>query len=330
MNSKILCHWLGIVDWPPDHHTLLDLEPGERDVARVEQRVQERMAKLRTYQLSHPEEATEGMNRLAQAFICLTESLSKSQHVEQPANGTAAPETYGAAMSDTHSFRAPGHETGVDWQQAPPPIRATVANGATEPAAPAPAAAAGTHAAPFDPIIQLATESTEARRALGSLAAVLERIHQTRQFILAWNQAGKYLSNPGKRLTRAAEEADLTRRLNKIFELTADFPKIVGHPGLPGYRVMAMARLEMTAQMFKMLDESQRAALARDWDAGYRVLLAHRRFLRGQFKLWRARGPLSLVLNAIRVALNDHPAWVLAGMCLAVLLCLFLYRKVFF
>jgi hypothetical protein len=164
---------------------------------------------------------------------------------------------------------------------------------------------------------------------LRSLPALVERINQTRRLILAWNQAGKYLSNPEKRLTRPAEEADLTRRLNKVFELTADFPKIVGHPGRPGYRVVAMARLEMTAQMFKMLDKSQRVDLVRDWGAGYRDLIAHRRLLRAQFKLLRSRGPLTLIVEAIRGAINDYPLQVATGIILTVAFCVFLYWKVF-
>src|SRR5262249_39855260 len=117
MDAKILCRWLGIADWPPDHHALLGLKPGEEDSARVEQRVHERMAKLRCYQLSHPEEATEGMNRLAQAFICLTEALSKSELAKKGTNGSGARETYSASLADTRSFQAPGQETGVDWRK---------------------------------------------------------------------------------------------------------------------------------------------------------------------------------------------------------------------
>ena len=71
MNAELLRGWLGLAaaDWPPDAHTLLGVKPGERDLARIEQKVQTRLAQLRCYQLSHPEEATEGMNRLAQAIL---------------------------------------------------------------------------------------------------------------------------------------------------------------------------------------------------------------------------------------------------------------------
>jgi hypothetical protein len=326
MNSKILCRWLDIADWPPDHYALLGLKREEADAARVERRVHELMSKLRCYQLAHPEEATEGMNRLAQAFICLTESFAKPQ----PHTGSAAAPC-SAATEETQSLLPPESKTAIDWHNTPPPVRiATVespqeAKGAS-PVVQAPAAQAP--AAP-DPILQLARESTEARRGLGTLAGVIDRINLTRRFILAWNQAGKYLCKHGKKLTKLAEEADLTRRLNRIFELSADFPKIVGHPGQPGYRVLAMARLEMTAQMFKSLDKAQRLALARDWDTGYRVLLAHRRFLHSQFRHLRRRGPVSLLVKAVRSGINDHPAWVSLGVALTFCVCVLVYRVLF-
>src|SRR5205814_4149608 len=79
MNREMICGWLGLAEkrWPPDPYALLGLNPTDCDGPRIELRVQERMAKLRCYQLSHPEEATEGMNRVAQAFICLIEAASK-------------------------------------------------------------------------------------------------------------------------------------------------------------------------------------------------------------------------------------------------------------
>src|SRR5271157_3425368 len=82
MKHEAICAWLGLVpqNWPPDHYTLLGLEPGEPDVARIEQRVHERLARLRCYQLSHPEQATEAMNRLAQAFVCLTDPSAKKAY----------------------------------------------------------------------------------------------------------------------------------------------------------------------------------------------------------------------------------------------------------
>lgn len=66
--------------WPPDHYTLLGLEHGEADSRRIEQRVQERMEKLRLYQLTHTEQATEAMNRLAQALVCLSDPAARQAY----------------------------------------------------------------------------------------------------------------------------------------------------------------------------------------------------------------------------------------------------------
>src|SRR5437879_2939457 len=96
MNKEILCTWLELppTAWPPDPWTLLGLPRGEHDLGAIEDRVQDRMTKLRHYQLSYPEEATEGMNRLAEAFVTLAEACSKKPAEQAPiakasANGAA-------------------------------------------------------------------------------------------------------------------------------------------------------------------------------------------------------------------------------------------------
>src|SRR2546427_229756 len=143
MKSDKIYTWLGLPAgaWPPDHYTLLGLSPGERDVARIEQHVHDRLAKLRCYQLSHPEQATEAMNRLAQAFMCLTDPEAKKLYdapagspstacetatkppPEKPINGHAAAPINGppAAVDDT----AVQPKTHVDWKNSPPPVRVT-------------------------------------------------------------------------------------------------------------------------------------------------------------------------------------------------------------
>src|SRR5437016_14590192 len=126
MKSDQIYTWLGLPAgaWPPDHYTLLGLSPGERDVARIEQHVHDRLAKLRCYQLSHPDQATEAMNRLAQAFLCLTDPAAKKAY-DQATGINGAEEIHlkeppqAGAMDDT----AVGPKTKVDWQDAPPPVR---------------------------------------------------------------------------------------------------------------------------------------------------------------------------------------------------------------
>jgi hypothetical protein len=337
MNRHILCTWLGLPDhdWPPDHRLLLGLQPGQEDPAQIEQSVHERLAKLRCYQLSHPEEATEGMNRLAQAYIFLTEELARKTcpSLSQPIC-PASPNP----PAETASTTTQTNGTDQDWQATTPPVRTapqnaspTVEQGgpylATQvvPSTQAPSAPCPPPIEAPDLIIELAQHSREARRGLGTLAKLIGRIDHTRQLLIAWKKAGAYLSKPRRKITKLNEERDLERRLNNVFEQIQDYPGFVGQPGHPGYRVVAMARLEMTALMFKTLDSQQRQHLAKDWKAGYAVLLSHRKFLRQRFKTMRREGIHLRALRALRASINDHPLRATFLLSLAGGVCLFSY-----
>jgi hypothetical protein len=82
MDHELIANWLQLPPgkWPVDHYTLLGLSPGEPDLTRIEQHVHERMERVRRYQLIHPESATEAMNRLAQALVCLTDPRTKQAY----------------------------------------------------------------------------------------------------------------------------------------------------------------------------------------------------------------------------------------------------------
>jgi hypothetical protein len=100
MSQELICGWLGLSagGWPPDHYRLLGLSPGENNPTLIEERVHQRLDMVRCYQMTHPEAATEAMNRIAQAFVCLTEPTSKRVY-DIELLGSAAPET--AAESQT-------------------------------------------------------------------------------------------------------------------------------------------------------------------------------------------------------------------------------------
>ncbi|MBY0514997.1 MAG: hypothetical protein K2P78_13910, partial [Gemmataceae bacterium] len=82
MDHNQVRSWLGLPPgpWPPDHYTLLGLPAGRADPAAVEPVVLDRMDRLRPHQLLHPELVTEGMNRLAQALIALTDPAEKAAY----------------------------------------------------------------------------------------------------------------------------------------------------------------------------------------------------------------------------------------------------------
>lgn len=160
MDRELIQSWLQLPpgNWPPDHYTLLGLAPGEGDLARIEQQVHERMQRVRSYQLTHPELATDAMNCLAQALVCLTDPDAKKAYdralfsrgraeangSQAPAAVSAPPETAPAppsvpaadSVAANHGPAAPrGTEPSetveppfeearfFDWQTAPPPLR---------------------------------------------------------------------------------------------------------------------------------------------------------------------------------------------------------------
>jgi hypothetical protein len=319
MNQDLLCRWLAVEGkaWPPDPYTLVGVTQGECDLARIEQRVHERMAKLRGYQLSHPDEATEGMNRLAQAFVCLAEAAARQQ-----APPPAVTAVNGAPQAKVLDDTAVTHKTAVDWQQAPPPVRRpgdthvpaarAATSSATQIMPVAPAAPPPTPD-PLQPDLQQLTQSQLARTGIGTLEALIERIYDTRQLLVAWDKAGVYFQAKGQAIASRKEDRELSRRMADIQQRIEGFPNIIGQPGKPGYRVVAMARLSMTASILRGADELHRELLARDWEAGRRTILAYRKFLRLQFKQMRRQGPMRLVWRAVRFFVNDHPQVTIAA-----------------
>jgi hypothetical protein len=117
--NLFICERLGLAkeNWPPDHYALLGLPRGETDRQVIEARVHDRMQRVRPLQLIYPEEATEAMNRLAQALSCLTDPAARRQydeslltHTSPAPQGTPAEGEGGArgpSFSSEHDFVRP-------------------------------------------------------------------------------------------------------------------------------------------------------------------------------------------------------------------------------
>ena len=299
------------------------------------------------------------MNRLAQAFIQVSEGLARNRvkkampvtvAVCQLPNGKKR-ERQPPPRKPNKDDTAVNHKTEVDWRHTPPPVRADQPSPPPETAAtetPASVLEAPVEAMetvcdippetppvplpavplflPDEVAVDLGQRSAEATRGVATVPALLERISQTRRLTSAWKRAGRYLANPKRLLTKTTEEKDLAQRMDRVFELMEDYPGFVGHPGKPGYRVVAMARLELTEQMFKVLDATQREELARDWEAGAKVLCEHRRFLLGQLKQFKRRGRMEKLTAGAERFVRDHKRWFilgavsLAALCIALLI----------
>lgn len=95
MDVNLLRSWVGLPAgaWPPADRELLGLSAdGPLDPAAVEAAALDRMARLRTHQLLHPDLVTEGMNRVAQAMMAVgTGHAPRRTKVPSPPSPTLAP-----------------------------------------------------------------------------------------------------------------------------------------------------------------------------------------------------------------------------------------------
>jgi len=360
MKHDVLCGWLGLnpEHWPPNHYTLLGLAPGDADVARIEQSVHERMARLRCYQICNPEQATEGMNRLAQAFLCLTDPKAKTLYDAGLASAGVIAKKRKTAVAVSAVIASPGEpaprrlhaklpaaltDTSVDpvpttqvhWKTTvpPPPVRAaTVPVGDSPPpqgpegtpvsevvpAIEPPAEAKPPEATPVAaaPVVQAEASRSgplaaykgfspallrllTCRRGLGTKRALYQRICKTRRLLYAWGRAGKYLRKPKRKLNNPAEEKEFGRALAAVGEHLRGFPKFLGRPGQPGYRVACRARLAFVVDWLNALDAEQRELLAQDWAAGQTLLSSHRQFLRKEARAVRGVNGWHLGVRAV-------------------------------
>src|SRR5579875_422024 len=328
MDYDVICSWLGLPPgtWPPDHYRLLGLQPGEDDTALIEQHVHERLDTVRRYQMTHPEQATEAMNRLAQAFVCLTDPSSKKSYDAQL--GIAALTVLAPVLPAAPQPNLP------DWLPNSPPVRQPpplpvpsiheMPAPSTIPLADLPMAIpvppplpTGLPLEPADPVLE-AAQSGPARRGIATKRAIYQRIARTRRLLCLWNDLGKYLRSPKRRLNRSVEGPELVRLLNEIASLLKNFPPLLGEAGQPGYLVLALTQVD-TVKVFQSFSPHQREALSRDWDAGVKLLTAHRDFLRQELRALRRRPWRQRFLRASWSLIVDQPGTVLLLLALLAL-----------
>lgn len=372
MRQDLICSWLELApgSWPPDHYRLLGLEPGEGDPERIEEHVHERLETVRRYQLPHPEEVTEAMNRLAQAFVCLTDPRTKDAYdrtvmgleptavqeagmavaaggprsqvewLYQPWTRSAAELPIAEALAEMEregkGARGKRQAAQVDIPVLPAPaaqpeaepVREAPEPATTAPSAPTPEPATAVADAPstmipgtpllvapperstLAEVVEAARNSPAARRGLGTKRDFYHRLARTRRLLRAWQEAGKYLSSPRRRLTKPAEATDLIREMTQIRTGLEKFPPLLGAAGQPGYLVVSLARQQVVVPTYQTLLPSQRIKLAADWQLGLRLLAEHREFLRQELRLHRKKSPVTRAVLATRSFL-DKPGGIL-------------------
>ncbi len=319
MGHELICEWLGLPaeSWPPDHYRLLGLEPGESDPELIEQRVHQRLDSVRHYQMTHPELATEAMNRLAQAYVCLTDSASK-QPYDAALLGGAAPAAAMTAVAEVR--KAPSNTPDpLAWlfgpatsahqspTATPPPLPRLPSLPPAQPQTLAPAAEPEPPE-PVDPLVAAARDSKPARRGLATKRALYRRVVATRNLLRVWEEMGTYVESPTRRLSRSVDGPELNRLLRETTVALRRFPPLMGAAGQPGYLVVMLLRQDDAGRSFRELDPGQRTALSRDWQAGRKLLTAHRDFLRQEVRAMRKRTVRERMARAAYAVVADQPA----------------------
>ena len=339
MSYELICSWLGLpaTEWPPTHYTLLGLKPGEDNREIIEERVRQRLDAVRRYQMCHPEQATEALNRLAQAYVCLTEPDAKKRYdAALPGFPCQAElDTVSVSALDTtitrlpKTLRRPKPVTQVELPtlaSLPPPLPDSPPASTEPPPLPAFSSVSVSDLTPVpislssvgrsapswpaptekvDPIME-AARCGRAHCGLGTRRALYRRILRARRLFSAWQRAARYLGSSRRRDLSGAEGEQFAEIMAEIVKLRRGFARILGEAGQPGYMVVALARGEAVATYVK-LELLQREALSRDWHAGRKLLLAYRDFLREQAAELRLMTRGQRWRRAVRAFLTDQP-----------------------
>ena len=336
MSHTLICNWLGLPadSWPPDHYRLLGLEPGEGDVALIEQRVDQRLDAVRRYQLMHPEQATEVMNRLAQACMCLTEPAAKRFYDEQllgprpravppplppppPVVPPPLPHVVPPPLTQQPVEALPGEPRDpFAWLGTP------VANGPggalPEPAPPAPKPAPPppVEVPKTDPARE-AAQSPMTRHGLATRRGLYQRVLQTRHLQRLWHRMGKYLDDPERRFSNN-DARELYKLVEEVESVADEFP-LIGDPGQPGHYILNLGQFDRSRTL-RGLTHGQRELLRTDWKSGLTFLESHRDFLRAEIALFRRRGRFSRLRHVLNAVFRDHPmvAYLVLGGAFAI------------
>jgi hypothetical protein len=272
MSTELICSALGLsIDrWPPDHYALLGLPVGAVDPATVEERVLERMDRLRRYQLAHPDAVTDAMNRLAQALVCLTDPAAKAAYDQalRPAQRTPIP-----IFNEDEQPARP--------YALAPPERLAVAPVVHRPA-------------------PIQRRQDDPRRRL------YRRLAGTRRLLAAWRAVGDFVADPAGPPLRPTEGIEFVGTILELRQRLSEdsAPPIV--PGQPGAEVATLARQQLPLTTFRHLQREQRSALAADWQAAADRLSASYAEINRAVRRHRRMAPQRALRKAVRALVTDR------------------------
>ena len=270
----------------------------------------ERMELLRSHQLLHPELVTEGMNRLAQALIALTDAVGKAAYdvelgiisamVELPApapeseasvvvaeplvdedvftDDAAVPPAF-EVVDDTQEIAvSPGTQV-VEWEQVPPPPLA--------------------EELPPD-------ELPEPEGDPQSRRWIYTRLALMRRALRAWERLRPTLGDPNDRVDRPIRVVLLLEAVADLRPLMGPVRGVVGGAGEAGRLAVAVVRQPLLLDTIRRLLPSQREALAADWHRGRVALQAEGIRLRNLARRGRPHAARPAI-TAVARQLSDVP-----------------------
>lgn len=320
--------------------------PGQFSNAELEGIALDRMARLRQHQLLHAELVTEGMNRLAQALVCLTDPLLRAAYdaelgFAQPL-ATVAPIDGGEMRVPRASIPTAPFElvpddpisaddgpmssdvtqvieipfvAGMTVPETLPPAYELVETESTEALPPAYEVVLDTvvdadFIAPASRLWQPANK----RELYSRLAAI-------RGLLEVWQRFKPMLGNPNEPLDRPIRVLAFLESVEVVRPLLDSTPDLVGEPWQPGGMVVALIRQKLAVSAFRALLPDQRRAIATDWRGGEaqlrREYVRLRELSRSDRKFRRRFRPRGRVMRMIRFS-TRHPEMLLLLMVAAI------------
>lgn len=338
VKQERICQWLRLPCdlWPPDHYTLLGLMIGEGDTKKIDQSVQERMKIIRGYQLSHPELATEALNRLAEAYDCLSDASAKEQYdiglgIVTATNSVAIDSRRQLskqknADDDTVTNSKP---TVLDWKEStPPPVRDEKRQAPPKPlghesvtieiesqpiqtnddlCGPSQRQLVQ-ESLPADVTFEAIRRSWRRRKGLDSRNTLYDRVLASRSLIRNWLRLGRFVAAKNRPL-QPGEEKDFLRVLARIEYVQDRLPHWITEPGQPGYRVHILSQDEDPVREFNQLEIDERERLSQDWKLSLTLLRSYLSFIRSEVRRSRTESLLHRMTRPVRRTLNDYPGW---------------------
>lgn len=333
--GTLVSSWLTLPPgpWPPDHYALIGLPRGTGDLADIEDRVLGRMELLRPHQLLHPDPVTEGMNRLAQALVCLTDPVARAAY-DRGLGIPAAPFEvvedeplpFAEVMFEP-GLRPPGEPQQlayeVVWEPEPDPLPYEVVPDAPRRGPP-----------PLPPAFEVVPDDAAEPEFLPvapppapvNRRAVYRRLAALRRARRAWENLRPVLGDPTEALATPVAVLLFVRALAEARAALPGAAKVIRGPGAPGGTVAALVRLPHALHAVRVLIPSQRQAVALDWRRGYEALDRERARLRDLALVARPRHHTAAPVRLMR-ELRRTPEWCLLALGLAALLFALLRRN---